>query len=97
MGGVSQMAGRVSFVCPAAFFIASGPWISFALANATALGLSPDQTAALLALRHRFRAELRRPGVEAAALRRKIMRSAAAVLTPEQRALMFRLVAPAHN
>ena len=47
-------AERVSFVCPAAFFIARGPWISFALANATALGLSPDQTAALLALRHRL-------------------------------------------
>lgn len=79
-------AGRVSFVCPAVFFIASGPWISFTLANATALGLSPDQMAALLGLRHRFRAELRRPGVEAAA-----------VLTPEQRASMFRLAAPAHN
>ena len=78
------MAGGVSFVCPAAFFIASGPWISFALANATALGLSADQMAALLELRHRFHVELRRPGVDAAALRRDIMRRAAALLTPEQ-------------
>jgi len=91
------MAGGVSFVCPAAFFIASGPWISFALANATALGLSADQMAALLELRHRFHVELRRPGVDAAALRRDIMRRAAALLTPEQRAMMFRLAAPART
>ncbi len=74
---------------PAAF-VSSGPWISFALAHASDLGLAPDQVRALTTIRDDFGLQVRQ-GADPGIVRAQAMQQASAVLDDTQRARLEEL------